>query len=276
MKRIFLFIAMLFLLLLGFATLASFLFIPEAGVSQNIDVILSAPSADHIFGTDTLGRDLFARVLVGGRVSLLIGLVCSLLTFIFGFFYGAMAGWFEGVTDKVLMRACDIFMSIPSFILVSVICLSMQVILPFQNPHLVAVLGLCIGISATHWMSLARVTRGMVLEIKRKPFIEAAIALGGTRRHILVRHILPNMLSTLLVLIAVQIPTNILYESFMSFIGLGIHPPYTSWGILVREGWKTLSSFPHLILFPSLVLFLTVWSFHIILDHLRERRNVGD
>ncbi|MDG0815908.1 ABC transporter permease [Bdellovibrio svalbardensis] len=271
MKKILLFIAGLFLLLLAAATLGSFVFVPTGGVPQDVSTILAGPSWAHIFGTDTLGRDLFARVLVGGRVSLLIGFVCSILTFVFGFFYGAVAGWFEGFTDKLFMRACDIFMAIPSFILVSVICLSMQVILPFEDPHLVAVLGLCIGISATHWMSLARVTRGMVLEIKRKPFVEAAIALGGTRRHILVRHILPNMISTLLVLIALQIPTNILYESFMSFIGLGVHPPYTSWGILVREGWKTLSSFPHLILFPSLVLFLTVWSFHIVLDHLRER-----
>ncbi len=270
MKKALLFIASIFLALLGVATLASYIYVPSVGVPQDINSILLGPSAQHIFGTDTLGRDLFTRVLVGGRVSLLIGFVCSFLTFVFGFSYGAIAGWFEGLTDKLFMRACDIFMALPSFILVSVICFSVQVVLPFENPHVVAVLGLCIGISATHWMSLARVTRGMVLEIKRKPFVEAAIALGGTRRHILVRHILPNMISTLLVLIAVQIPTNILYESFMSFIGLGVHPPYTSWGILVREGWKTLSSFPHLILFPSLVLFLTVWSFHIILDHLRE------
>lgn len=270
MRKIFLRTASLFLSMLILATLSSFFFVSETGVSQDINAILLGPSFAHFFGTDSLGRDLFTQVLVGGRVSLLIGMVCSILTFIVGFSYGATAGWFEGLTDKVMMRVCDILMAIPSFILVSVLCLFMQAILPFENPHVVAILGLCIGISATHWMSLARVTRGMVLEIKRKPFVEAAIALGGTRKHILLRHILPNMLSTLLVLLALQIPTNILYESFMSFIGLGVHPPYTSWGILVREGWKTLSSFPHLILFPSLVLFLTVWSLHIILDHLRE------
>jgi oligopeptide transport system permease protein len=138
--------------------------------------------------------------------------------------------------------------------------------LPIEEAYLKSLIGLCLGISATHWMNLARVTRGKVLEIKRKPFVEAAISLGGSQTHILYRHILPNMMGTLMILVAMQIPNNILYESFMSFIGLGIQPPHTSWGILVREGWKTLTSFPHLILFPSLVLFLTVWSFQIILD----------
>lgn len=251
----------LFYSALGFST----------GLEQNIENILAGPGKQHWFGTDSLGRDVFSRVLLGARISLLVGLLCSFLSFLFGFAYGAMAGWFEGFTDRVLMRFCDILMAIPSFILVSILCMSLQLLLPFEDLYIKALVGLCLGISATHWMSLARVTRGMVLEIKRKPFVEAAVALGGTRFHIMLRHILPNMLGTLLILVAMQIPTNILYESFMSFIGLGIHPPYTSWGILVREGWKTLSSFPHLILFPSLVLFLTVWSFHILLDSVKEK-----
>ncbi|MBV2169713.1 MAG: ABC transporter permease [Bdellovibrio sp.] len=241
------------------------------GLEQNVESILMPPGKEHWFGADSLGRDIFTRVLLGGRISLSVGLLCSILSFLFGFTYGALAGWFEGVTDRVLMRLCDILMAIPSFILVSILCMSLQLVLPFEDVFTKALVSLCFGISATHWMSLARVTRGMVLEIRRKPFVEAAVALGGTRVHIMLRHILPNMLGTLLILMAMQIPTNILYESFMSFVGLGIHPPYTSWGILVREGWKTLSSFPHLILFPSLILFLTVWSFHIVLDHVKAK-----
>lgn len=246
----------------------------NSAFEQNVDRILLSAGADHFFGTDSLGRDLFARVLLGGRISLLVGLVGSLLAFLIGAVYGAVAGWSEGWVDRTLMRLCDILMAVPSFILVSVLCLSLQLLLPFEDPLWRSLVGLCVGVGVTHWMSLARVTRGMVLEIKRKPFVEAAIALGGSRVHVMFRHILPNMLGTLLILVAMQIPTNILYESFMSFIGLGIHPPYTSWGILVREGWKTLSSFPHLILFPSLMLFLTVWSFHILMDYLREKFKV--
>ncbi|WP_413943031.1 ABC transporter permease [Bdellovibrio sp. HCB-162] len=271
MKKSFVIFAISFLVLLVFMTVFYPLLGFATGLEQNVESILVGAGREHWFGTDSLGRDVFSRVLLGARISLLVGLVCSVLSFVFGFTYGALAGWFEGVTDRVLMRLCDILMALPSFILVSILCLTMQLMLPIEDLYYKALLSLCLGISATHWMSLARVTRGMVLEIKRKPYVEAALALGGTSTHIMLRHILPNMLGTLLILMAMQIPTNILYESFMSFIGLGIHPPYTSWGILVREGWKTLSSFPHLILFPSLVLFLTVWSFHILLDFLKAK-----
>ncbi|XGC79868.1 ABC transporter permease [Bdellovibrio bacteriovorus] len=271
MKKIFLTFAIIFLSLLGLLIVFAPLFGIGTGLEQDVENILSGANRNHWFGTDSLGRDVFSRVVLGGRISLLVGLLCSLLSFLIGFTYGAIAGWFEGVVDRVLMRFCDIMMAIPSFILVSILCMTLQIILPIEDNFTKALLSLCVGISATHWMGLARVTRGMVLEIRRKPFVEAATALGGTRLHIMLRHILPNMFGTLLLLIAMQIPTNILYESFMSFVGLGIHPPYTSWGILVKEGWKTLSSFPHLILFPSMILFLTVWSFHIILDHVKAK-----
>lgn len=271
MKKIFFIVAVTFLSCLAILVLFYPLLGLGSGLEQNVEKILISPDSHHWFGTDSLGRDVFARVLLGGRISLLVGLLCSFLSFIIGFTYGAVAGWFEGVTDRILMRFCDILMSIPSFVLVSILCMTLQVALPVEDIFTKALISLCVGISATHWMSLARVTRGMVLEIRRKPFVEAAVSLGGTKMHIMLRHILPNMFGTLLLLIAMQIPTNILYESFMSFVGLGIHPPYTSWGILVREGWKTLSSFPHLILFPSMILFFTVWSFHIVLDHIKEK-----
>jgi oligopeptide transport system permease protein len=269
MKKAFFWFACSFLVLLAVAILIAPLFWGSAAYDQNVNAILESPSFLHWFGTDALGRDLFKRTLLGGRTSVLIGLVSAGLTFILGFIYGSIAGWMEGKTDKILMRFCDIFMSIPSFILVSVFCLAFQTIVPSNDPHIIALVSLCLGISITHWMSLARVTRGLVMEIKRKSFIEAAIALGGSRKHIILKHILPHVLSSLMVLVALQVPTSILYESFMSFIGLGIHPPETSWGILMREGWKTLSSFPYLLLLPSSILFLTVWSFHIIVDRFR-------
>ena len=270
MKKAFFLFACSFLVILAIAILIAPLFWGSSAYDQNVNAILESPNLHHWFGTDALGRDLFKRTLLGGRTSVLIGLVSAALTFVLGFLYGSIAGWMEGKTDKILMRFCDIFMSIPSFILVSVFCLAFQGLVPSNDPHMVALVSLCFGISITHWMSLARVTRGLVMEIKRKSFIEAAIALGGSRKHIILKHILPHVLSSLMVLVALQIPTSILYESFMSFIGLGIHPPETSWGILMREGWKTLSSFPYLLLLPSSILFLTVWSFHIIVDKLRS------
>ncbi|MGZ3784154.1 MAG: ABC transporter permease [Bdellovibrio sp.] len=271
MKKFFVYFSLAFLVLILLLTAFYPLLNFSSGLEQNVETILAPPGKAHWFGADSLGRDLFSRVLLGGRISLTVGLLCSFVSLVVGFSYGAIAGWFEGMVDSALMRFCDILMAIPSFILVSVLCLSLQLLLPIEDVHIKALLSLCLGISATHWMIMARVTRGMVLELKRKPFIEAATALGCTRTHIMLHHILPNMLGTMLILLAMQIPTNILYESYMSFIGLGIHPPYTSWGILVREGWKTLSSFPHLILFPSLILFLTVWSLHIVLDSVKEK-----
>jgi oligopeptide transport system permease protein len=270
MKKAFFIFACGFLSILVLAILVAPLFWGTTAYDQNTNAILESPSWLHWFGTDGLGRDLFKRTLIGGRTSVLIGLVSAGITFLIGFLYGSVAGWMEGKVDRILMRFCDIFMSIPSFILVSVFCLAFQGMVPSDDPHFIALVSLCFGISITHWMSLARVTRGLVMEIKRKSFIEAAIALGGSKRHIILKHVLPHVLSSLLVLVALQIPTSILYESFMSFIGLGIHPPETSWGILMREGWKTLSSFPYLLLLPSSILFLTVWSFHIIVDKYRE------
>lgn len=271
MKKIGFYLAIGYLSILVLAVIFYPLF-AGSGLDQNIEHILESSQSRYWFGTDSLGRDLFARVLAGGRVSLLVGLIASLLSVAFGVTYGVLSGWYEGNTDKVLMRFCDILMAIPSFILVSVLCLTLSAVLPIQNEFIKALMSLCLGISATHWMSLARVSRGMVLELKRRPFVEAAIALGGKQSHILLKHIFPHIAGTVLIMMAMQVPTNILYESFMSFIGLGIHPPDTSWGILVREGWKTLSSFPHLLLYPSLILFLTVWSIQVLVDDLRKSK----
>ena len=269
MKKIFFWSAIYILSMIVLLSVTAPLIFPEGHVNQNVDHMLQSPDLTHWMGTDSLGRDLFARLFMGGRVSLMVGISSALLTSFIGILYGAVAGWREGKVDSVMMRFNDVLMAIPSFVSVSVICLSFKVLLPEEVFSGSSIIGMCIAISATHWMTIARVTRGQVIEIKRKPFIEAAIALGASPKHIVMKHLLPNMASTLLVLIALQVPSAIIYESFMSFIGLGTQPPDTSWGILVKEGWSTLSTYPHLILFPSLILFLTVWSIHLLIDHLR-------
>lgn len=251
----------LLVVLLGLA-----IFWQEQSFAQDVNAILQSSSKEHWLGTDSLGRDLWLRILQGGQISVSVGLITAFCGFCLGLLYGGVAGWFEGNTDRVLMRGLDIFMAIPSFVLVSVLCLVLQFILPIGDINVRAFVILCVAISLTHWMSIARVARGLVMETKRKPYIEASRALGAQPWRILKDHIFPNIRSRILILGILQIPTNIMYESLMSFIGLGVQPPWTSWGLLVRDGWKTLSAFPHLILYPSLFLFLTVWSFNILFD----------
>jgi oligopeptide transport system permease protein len=262
MKKILRYFAFIYLLLFTVLIAVNIFFLKGQSSLQNIDAILQGPSILHWFGTDSLGRDIFLRVLSGGKVSLLIAIVCAPLTVAIGFAWGAIAAWSQGFADRALMIFVDVFMALPSFVLVAVFCFALQT---WFSPIILLIL----AISLTHWMAVARFSRGLVLEMKTKPFIEAAVALGGTGSHIMIRHVLPNILSQLFVIALLQIPTSILYESYMSFVGLGIQPPETSLGLLVREGWKTLSVYPHLILFPSMILFLTVWSIHILIDDLR-------
>ena len=270
MKTTLRFFAAGYLILLFFVLGTAFFFWPQLGLEQNVSEILLSPGAHHWLGTDSLGRDLLQRLIQGGQVSMTVAITCAFLTFIVGVLYGAISGWFEGLVDRVMMRFLDTMMSIPSFVTVSILCLGMQYL--FKGDGFIKnFCSLSLAISLTHWMSLARVTRGLVMETKHFSFIEAAQVLGATPARIFLAHIFPNIRSRLLILAAIQIPVYIMYESFMSFIGLGIQPPWTSWGLLLQEGWRTLAAFPHLILFPSLILFLTVWSLNILLD-VREAR----
>lgn len=260
-------VALGWLILILVAAIAGELAPSEWGLHQNIDRILESPGRDYWFGTDSLGRDIFARLVTGTKVSLAVGLFGSLLSVSLGVLMGSLAGWFGGWADRALMRGTDVLLAVPSFALVAVLTLSFQSFLPGGVTG--AVLGLILGIGFTHWMNVARVTRALVQQTKVSPFIEAARALGAKDLHIVVRHVFPNISSHLFVLFGLQLPANLLYESFMSFIGIGVQSPQTSWGLLVQEGWKSLSTFPHLILFPALVLFLTVWSLHKVGDRRR-------
>lgn len=239
--------------------------IGEDRLSPQVDRVLLEPSFSHPFGTDSLGRDLLLRTVRGARVSLLVGIFGSLAAVSLGVLLGVTAGWKGGWVDRILMRLTEIFQSVPSFALVAVFTMAFQTQFLSDSDQVWGVMfSLILALMLTHWMSVARVTRGLVMQAKVQPFVEAARALGATQGHILRRHVGPQIAAPIAVLLGMQIPSQILYESFMSFIGLGVQAPETSWGLLVQEGWRSLSTYPHLILFPSLVLFLTVWSLHLL------------
>ncbi len=232
---------------------------------QDPNSILLSPNTNHWFGTDSLGRDLFTRVFYGARISLFVAIFSSSLTMLLGVSIGALAGWLGGWRESLLIRSLDVLQAIPSFLLVSLLCLFLQNILNIGDFNLKTLVALGFSISLVHWFNIAKVTRGQTKQIKALSYVDAARALGATPFRVFRRHILPNMQGTLWVLFAMQIPASILYESMISFAGYGLQSPQVSWGILLQEGWRSLSQFPHLLLLPALMLFLTVLSFHLIL-----------
>lgn len=228
---------------------------------QRIERQLEAPSREHWMGTDTLGRDLYSRVLYGARASLLIGLLTAFFALGLGTLTGAIAGYRGGWVDHVLMRVVDGFSIFPSLLLAILLLLWLG-----QGMG-----GILLALGLTSWVTQARLVRAQVLQARELPYVEAARSLGTSAPRILLRHILPNLWGPILVSITFQIPSNILAESFLSFLGLGLQPPLSSWGTLANEGFRAMRSYPHLILFPGGVLFVTMLAFNFLGDELRDR-----
>lgn len=243
---------------------------PYAFDEQYLDQVLVPPSLTHWMGTDSLGRDLFSRLLYGARISMSIGVITAVISLIVGTFFGAVAGWFGGWVDRVLMRFVDILDSIPSLVLMILVKLIFDAVDIIDNPELKALTGMLLALSLVSWVSLARVVRGQVLQVKQMPYVEAAKALGASNLRMVVQHILPNIIGPVIVLLTFQIPSNILYESFMSFLGLGLQPPYSSWGVLANDGWRSMNSFPHLMIWPGVAIFVTMMAFNLLGDCLRD------
>lgn len=242
---------------------------PFSFETQNIDRALMAPNAINWFGTDSLGRDMLSRIIFGARMSMSVGILTAVFSLIVGGVYGAVTGWMGGWVDTIGMRIIDILYSIPSLvllILVGVIFNSLQL---FENPELKALTGIFLALSVVGWVSLARLVRGQVMQVRQMLFVEGAVATGASSWRIVTRHVLPNILGPVIVMLTFQIPSNILFESFLSFIGLGLQPPYSSWGVLANDGWRA-KSYPHLVLFPGLALFITILSFNLLGDGLRD------
>ena len=228
--------------------------------SQDLRLGVTPPSLAHAFGTDELGRDLFARVLYGGRISMLVGLVGTLVSLLIGISWGAVAGYVGGRTDDLMMRVVDVLYALPYIFLVILL-------LVFFSRSL---LMLFVALGLVQWLTMARIVRGQVLSLKGQTFIDAARALGASDRSIIFRHIVPNTLGPVIVYTTLTVPAVILQEAFLSFLGLGVQPPNASWGTLVSDGARVLALFPWLVIFPGVALSLTLLCFNFLGDGLRD------
>lgn len=237
---------------------------------QFLDHVLAPPSSTYWLGTDSLGRDMLSRLIYGARISMAVGVITAVISLIIGTAYGALSGWFGGWVDAVLMRSVDILDSIPSIVLLILVKLVFEAFDIIGNPELKALTGMLLALSLTSWVSLARVVRGQVLQVKQMAYVEAARSMGASGIRIVGQHILPNIMGPVIVLLTFQIPSNILYESFLSFLGLGLQPPFSSWGVLANDGWRSLSSFPHLMISPGVAIFVAMLAFNLLGDGLRD------
>lgn len=231
---------------------------------QNLDLGAVGPNAHHWLGTDTLGRDLFSRILYGGRVSLTVGLVATFVALTIGVTYGAIAGYFGGKLDTVMMRIVDILYALPFTIFVILLMV-------FFGRNLFL---LFFAIGAVEWLTMARIVRGQILSIKRMEYIEAARSLGLSRRRIIFRHMIPNVLGPVIVYTTLTIPAVMLLEAFLSFLGLGVQPPMSSWGVLIKDGAEKMEEFWWLLVFPGGIFSLTLFSLNFLGDGLRDALDV--
>jgi oligopeptide transport system permease protein len=243
------------------------------------------PGARHWFGTDVHGRDLFSRTLYGAQISLLVGAVGTVVSLVIGVLWGAVAGYLGGRWDSVMMRFVDVLYSLPSIVFVIVLITTLEGWLKIWLAHVASpewgkfarLLFLFAGLGAVSWLTMARIVRGQVLSLRHRAFVEASRVLGAGHGHILRRHILPNVLGVVIVYLALTIPAIILYESFLSYLGLGIQPPMASWGSLIADGAgqiNTIRVYWWLLAFPGAVMVSTLLALNFLGDGLRDAWDV--
>jgi oligopeptide transport system permease protein len=237
--------------------------------AQDAGARLLAPGAAHWLGTDALGRDVAARLAEGARVSLIVAVASTLLAVALGMAYGGAAGWAGGRVDAWLMRGLDVAYALPDLLLIVLFTQVGEALLADVPDLWRRLLALVAALALVSWVSVARLARGLVLAAREEPWVEAARASGARPARVLLRHVLPNLAGPLLVMAALRIPAAILAESTVSFLGLGIQPPFASWGVLAADGFEGLRSYPHLILAPSAALAVTLVAFHLTGEALR-------
>ncbi|MEJ0089877.1 MAG: ABC transporter permease [Limisphaerales bacterium] len=252
---------------------------------QLSDAQFMPPGAQHWLGTDVHGRDLFSRILFGAQISLLVGVVGTVVSLVIGVLWGAIAGYVGGRTDSFLMRIVDVLYSLPSIIFVIVLLTTLGDLLKqshfIENSPALAgrlrVMLLFIGLGAVSWLTMARIVRGQVLSLRTRAFVEASRTLGAGAPRILFRHIIPNIFGIVITYLALTMPAIILYESFLSYLGLGVQPPMASWGTLIAEGVSQINPiriYWWLIVFPGGVLVTTLLALNFLGDGLRDAWDV--
>jgi ABC-type dipeptide/oligopeptide/nickel transport system permease subunit len=255
----------LFLILVGTTAALAPWIAPYSYEEQLIAERLNGPSLQHLFGTDSLGRDVLSRIIYGARISLGISVLSALAAVALGTIVGAVSGFFLGWIDRLSMRIVDFFLIFPSML--TAILMTLYLGRGFR--------GICLALIVTTWAAQARLIRGQVLLARESLYVESARALGASHFSIIFRHILPNLRGPLGVALTLQVPANILSESFLSFLGLGFQPPHASWGTLAAEGFQAFTSYPHLVFFPGIVLFLTMLAFQQLGDRNDEGSSVS-
>jgi|TARA_B110000483_G_scaffold99953_1_gene122609 oligopeptide transport system permease protein len=242
---------------------------PYGYEEQNLRLGASAPSAAHWLGTDIFGRDMLTRILYGGRVSLFVGFIATAVALVIGVTYGAIAGYAGGRLDGAMMRFVDILYAMPFmiFIVLLMVVFGRNILLLF------------LAIGAVEWLTMARIVRGQIQNLKHQEFVEAAVSIGLSPFAIVWKHLIPNALGPVIVYTTLTIPSVMLLEAFLSFLGLGIQPPSSSWGLLISNGVESMEEYPWLLIFPGLALTLTLFALNFLGDGLRDAldpRSSGD
>ena len=237
---------------------------PYSYEAQNLDLGASLPSAAHWLGTDIFGRDVLTQIMYGGRISLAVGFIATAVALLIGVTWGAIAGYVGGRVDAVMMRLVDILYALPFmiFIVLLMVVFGRNILLLF------------LAIGAVEWLTMARIMRSQVQSLRQQEFVEAAVSVGLSPAAIIRKHVVPNALGPIIVYTTLTIPSVMLLEAFLSFLGLGIQPPATSWGLLISYGAETMEEYPWLLIFPGCALTLTLFSLNFLGDGLRDALDV--
>ena len=256
-------VAMVFgviIILLVIVAIAAPALAPYDPNAQELSNALKSPSAEHLLGTDEYGRDILSRIIYGTRISLSVGIVSQIIATVIGVTLGAVAGYYGGKTDMVISRIMEIFAAFPDLLLAMAVMFALGT----------GITSLFISLAIVSWVQTARMMRGQVLQLKEKEFVEACIASGGSGFRIILKHMIPNCISTIIVLITLGIPSAILTEASLSFLGIGIQPPDPSWGSMISYAQPYINSDPLYSIFPGIAIIITVVSFNMFGDGLRD------